>query len=224
LLHLGRLLFAATAFALGPARAGIAAPQSDVQAAPYLAAVDLPPGDAKEAIVIRAERGARWTQGSYEVWLLRGDCRLRQGQDSAGGREAVLWIDRAGPADRRASTAIAYFEGEIDVRLLRGGGEVRVADRTWLGRFRTTLSVDVQVAGTVAPPATPPEIYRRGLAEFTRPAGGAVRQAQFAEAQPGVTPPDALPPGPAASARSPAAASRPSPTGGAIPIATSGSP
>ena len=184
-----------TVVGLWAARSSIAAPQSDVQAAPYLAEVDLPAGDVNQPVLIQAEQGARWTQGSYEVWLLRGDCRLRQGRDSAGGREGVVWIDRAGPAERRPSTVIAYFEGEIDVRLFRGGGEVRLADRTWLGRFRTALSVEVQVAATFEPPTPPPEICRRGLAEFTRPAGGTVRPAQFAEAQPGASLPDALPPG-----------------------------
>ena len=61
------------------------------------AQVQLPDFDAAAPISVTAQAGNRWQAGSYEVWVLRGDCLIQQGEGTARCREAVLWIDRAAP-------------------------------------------------------------------------------------------------------------------------------
>jgi len=164
-------------------------------AADALAAVELPRSDAAQPIFVQAEAGVRWTQGSYEVWVLRGGCRIQQGPSSAQGREAVLWIDRASPTERRQSLVIAYVEGDVSVDLQRSGNRARLTDARWLGRFQTALPVEVRVDQLGEPAESPPAIYQRGLAERNGRVDAGVRQAQFV--QPPPTPPAAGVPPPA---------------------------
>ena len=63
------------------------------------AAVSLPEASQSEPIWASADAANRWQQGSYEVWVLRGHCRIVQGTSVAQCGEAVLWIDRAGAGD-----------------------------------------------------------------------------------------------------------------------------
>ena len=53
------------------------------------------PADPRFPVEIRAEAANRWQLGSYEVWILRGSCELRQGPVVLQSREAVLWVDRS---------------------------------------------------------------------------------------------------------------------------------
>ncbi len=48
-------------------------------AASASAQVQLPDFNAAEPISITAQAGNRWQAGSYEVWVLRGDCVIQQG-------------------------------------------------------------------------------------------------------------------------------------------------
>lgn len=159
------------------------------------AAVELPKGDHAQPILIQAETGAQWIQGSYEVWVLQGDCRIQQGPSLAKGREAVLWIDRANPTERRQSTVIAYLEGGVEVDLYRKTGRARLTDARWLGRFETALGVEVRpVQVTGRPPSLPP-VFERALAERNRGTDPKVRQAQFLDAPAAVPQAGALPAG-----------------------------
>ena len=42
---------------------------------------------------VAADEAQHWQQGVYDVWHLRGNCRVRQGETDIRGPEAVLWID-----------------------------------------------------------------------------------------------------------------------------------
>ncbi len=86
------------------------------------AQVTLPESDAKAPLMVTADSGASWTQGSYEVWALEGNCRLSQGRSTATAREAVLWIDRG--SDTHRTTVLAYLEGEVVVRTEQGGARL----------------------------------------------------------------------------------------------------
>ena len=57
------------------------------------AQIELPNPSPSDPVVAAAQMANRWTQGAYEVWLLRGGCRIDQGPDSACCREAVCWSD-----------------------------------------------------------------------------------------------------------------------------------
>ena len=41
--------------------------------------------------VMRGTAANRWTAGSYDVWLLKGNCRIQQGASDARCGEALLW-------------------------------------------------------------------------------------------------------------------------------------
>lgn len=142
--------------------------------------------------------------------MLRGDCHIDQGDVSARGSDAVLWIDRAEAYSGRPSKVIAYVEGDVVVDFGRRGDPhsisrretERLQDRSWLGRFHTTAGIDlaVPVTGPVGnslqgaggvEPQVKPAIFERGL-EARRPES-AVRPAQFAREE--IAPPVGQPSG-----------------------------
>ncbi len=155
--------------------------------APAAADVQLPEFNAAEPIAVTAQAANRWQLGAYEVWLLRGDCTIRQGQGYARGREAVLWIDRAEASERRPDKVIAYLEGNVEIVFDRrpGAGDcpdfrsnengtvpfrapLRITDRAWLGRFFSSAGVNVRAAATAGKPDALPEIYWRGIGAHGR--------------------------------------------------------
>ena len=109
--------------------------------ATLFAQVSFPEGNNVDPIVISAQAANRWQQGTYEVWLLRGDCRLVQGSDMAVCQEAVFWIDHAASASRQRTKMIAYLEGNVGVRLIRDREPVEIHDQKWFGRFFTISGV-----------------------------------------------------------------------------------
>lgn len=155
---------------------------------PAEAQVDLPRGTIDQPIAVTADWGSRWTEGSYEVWTLQGNCRLQQGQDTATAREAVLWIERNSPQENGRTLVIAYLEGKAKVLLHRQGGRAELNDDVWLGRFRTGLAVDVRPVQTAPPPEVRPVVYDRGMAQRSLEAGREVRQAQAVESIPSPAP------------------------------------
>ncbi len=65
--------------------------------------VRFPRPPASAPIKATAQAANHWRVGSYDVWILRGNCHIAQGELSLTGSEAVLWIDRA-PDEARDST------------------------------------------------------------------------------------------------------------------------
>ncbi len=161
--------------------------------------IELPVAAPTAPIRIRAGSATHWPQGSYEVWVLRGDCRIEQGDVSARGSDAVLWIDRAEAFSGKQSKVIAYVEGEVVVDFGRRGDPhsisqreaERLVDRSWLGRFHTTAGIEIAVPVTGVDPHVKPAIFERGL-EARRPVS-AVRPAQFAREE--IAPPVGQPSG-----------------------------
>ncbi len=145
------------------------------------AAVRLPQPDVADPITITADAANQWQEGAYEVWLLRGNCRLQQGQTVAQSGEAVLWIDRADPTLRRPSRIIAYFEGGVAVEFPEQDRTARLADQAWLGRFNTVARLQVHAAQIAGRPDLMPDVYQRALAAWQRP-DEAARQPNAVEA------------------------------------------
>ncbi len=135
--------------------------------------MQLPRLNAGDPIEITAQAGNQWQLGSYEVWVLRGDCVIRQGKGLASSREAVLWIDRAGPTERRPNKVIAYMEGDVKVLLDLGPNAPRLTDRAWFGRFFSSAAVQVHAATVAGKPDVLPPVYWRGMEQRTpeSPAG-----------------------------------------------------
>ncbi len=68
---------------------------------PAAAEVQLPELNPAEPIAITAEAGNRWQLGAYEVWVLRGNCTIQQGQGFARPRGRL--VDRPCPGWRHAA-------------------------------------------------------------------------------------------------------------------------
>ena len=138
-------------------------------AAPAMAQIDLPESNLSDPITASADVANHWMEGSYEVWLLRGHCQLRQGMASVKGREAVLWILRADFPDRQPSKVIAFFEGDnvdkVVVDVPRGLSKAQLRDNQWLGRFRTSAAVEVRAPSVSGRPDVLPAVYEHGLAQ-----------------------------------------------------------
>ncbi len=71
-------------------------------AAPAAAQVQLPELSAAEPISITAQAGNQWQLGSYEVWVLRGNCVIQQGQWLRPQPRGRL-VDRPGRGHRAAA-------------------------------------------------------------------------------------------------------------------------
>ena len=142
-------------------------------AAPAAAQVQLPEPNQHEPIVIAAEAANRWRQGAYEVWVLRGNCRICQGAGSARSNEAALWIDHAAATGRRRSKVIAYLEGDVAIELDRQPGAARLTDETWFGRFYASSEIQVHAARVAGEPDVKPAVYQRGMERRNPPPGAA---------------------------------------------------
>jgi hypothetical protein len=149
--------------------------------------VELPLGDPREHISVKAQQGHRWRQGTYDVWLLEGACRIEQGEISAQGDEAVLWIDTSRVSEGFPTKVICYLEGGVTVEFSRrdvphagtGRPQRSMEDRTWLGRFFTLGEVEFQVALTEGEPSVKPAVFHRGIETRSSAAKAGPRVAQL---------------------------------------------
>jgi len=162
-----------------------------------MAQVELPEFPSDQPIVISAESANHWQEGTYEVWLLEGGCRIDQGACYARSRQAVLWIDHAGPQERRPSRVIAYLEGDVEVIADGQHRAPRLTDQTWIGRLHTDRAVEMHAARVGAEPRVQSPVYQRALVVFDPGTPYRVRQAQFV--QPAAAVPAVSPAAPAAS-------------------------
>lgn len=153
----------------------------------------LPRPRESTGISVRADHANRWTEGSYEVWMLRGDCRLVQDSLAVRGEQAVLWVRRAADSSG-GSNVLAYFESGVAVqsgpRTAEGRPASTLQDRHWFGRLDTSSEIEIDAPLTGFQPEVAPPLYQRGLAAWGGDALGGVQPAQYA----GQAPP---PPAPA---------------------------
>ncbi len=168
--------------------------------ATLFAQISVPEGDNVETIAISAQAANRWQQGAYEVWLLRGDCRLVQGDDVAVCQEAVFWIEHAAAGSHRRTKVIAYLEGNVGVRLIRDRQPVEIHDQKWFGHFYTIYDVQIRAGRVAGKPDVLPGIYQRGMNEQNPEFADALRQThvepvQYVAAANELPPPGKPPPG-----------------------------
>lgn len=144
--------------------------------------------NSDEAIRITARQANRWQEQGFEVWHLRGDCRVAQDNMTATGSEAVVWIKRDAPRSGAGHQVLVYFEGKVRVDYSHRGEPHRttgqtaqsISGRSWFGRLESSVPVNVQTATVGGRPAAAPEIYARGReASRVRPQATQPRQAQF---------------------------------------------
>lgn len=133
------------------------------------AEVDLPIANPQFSIRATAEQSSRWIQGGYEIWHLRGNCKIVQGSTEATSREAVLWVDRAEPFIGEPNKVLAYLEGAVAIRDLSNVSKAdavsgpRYYDQSWFGRFVSYSDVHVQAANAGGKPDVQPAVYNRGV-------------------------------------------------------------
>ncbi len=148
-----------------------------------------PLADPQTLIWITADEANRWQQGSYEVLHLRGRCQVKQGDVTARGREAVLWITRAEPGSGRLNKVICYLEGDATVDFARDGQPHATTGRnaqsivglTWFGRFHSLAGIHTRILSVGGGPEVKPPIFHRGW-DLLRPEQSVGTQpAQFVE-------------------------------------------
>jgi hypothetical protein len=136
--------------------------------------VEMPQEDLQRPVSIRAGSAMHWKQGQYDVYVLRNDLEIRQGDLVATAPEGVLWIDRAEPYTGRPSKVIAYLEGpqgSVRVDFGRAGNPHAITgrraqtlvDRSWVGSFYTQAGIDLSVPVPAGEPQVKPAIFERGL-------------------------------------------------------------
>jgi hypothetical protein len=145
------------------------------------AEVDLPQPDRSDGIVISADRAQRWEQGPIEVWLLEGNCLIRQGACSARSQSGVVWIDRNDDSDRGRGKVIAYFEQDVRIDFSGEDHRAQLTDNAWFDRFFTDGPIEVQARWVAGPPPVKPAVYHRAMARRRPPPASAVRRTQFTE-------------------------------------------
>ncbi len=143
------------------------------------AQVRLPKPDESSPIVITADEGTHWTQGSYEVWVLQGSCSIAQGASSARSQEGVVWLESNSSTEGGRDKVIAYLEGNVELSLDRSGAHADLADKTWLGRFVTASTIQVRPKRIAPAPDQPPAIYQRGFARREPAVSGAIRRTEY---------------------------------------------
>ena len=151
--------------------------------------IELPQEETNLPVSIRAASATHWKQGQYDVYVLRGDLQIKQGDTVASAPEAVLWLDRAEPYTGRASKVIAYLEGpqgsvrvdygrKGDPHAFGGRAAQSLVDRNWLGWFYTQAGIELAVPIPTEEPQVKPAIFERGL-EARDPARFDVQPAQM---------------------------------------------
>jgi len=160
------------------------------------AQADLPPPDAHEPISVNAQQANRWTEGNYEVWLVSGNCLLRQGPLAAQCDQAVFWIERASASPGVPRKMITYLDGHVTIDYrppvapvaaaapadAAGQFPSRLTDEHWLGRLFTLAAPQFNVPNPGAELTPRPAVYLRAMAARSPPP--LVQQAQFTEAVP----------------------------------------
>ena len=156
----------------------------------------IPPPDQRAPVLVTADVANHWQDGSFEVWLLRGRCRLDQGGTTTRAKQAVLWVERGDPLEHRPHKVIAYFEGDVVTEprvpavLAHPRPPTTIREQAWLERFYAISTVQVRVPAPGRRPATLPDIFDRAhLARLP------VRQSQFQTGVPTPLPPTTSPGG-----------------------------
>ena len=148
----------------------------------------LPTPDTREPLSITARGAQRWVQGAYDVWVLSGECVLKQGQTVAKSEEAVLWISQEeGPSGQRFSRVSAYLEGHVAIEFVDAQGRAEVKSASWLGEFVSSRTLRFDTPPPRVEPEQKPPVYLRGYARRTPKPWKGIQQAQFS--QPSSEPP-----------------------------------
>jgi hypothetical protein len=167
--------------------------------------IKLPAPSANDHIAIAGAQALRWQQGSYDCWVLRGGCSIRQGKLHARGDEAMLLIEHGEQYGNTPTKLIVYFEGKVTVDheapdTPQGAAKPsKLVDTSWFGRLHTFAPLQFDVPAPAAAPQQKPPVFERGMARldpnWQRRRDDKVKPAQFTEFGPGQVATEPLPAG-----------------------------
>ena len=104
---------------------------------------------------------------------------IQQGEMTARGNEAVLWVDRDLQQGGQQQRITVYLDGAAAVDFQRGGiahpgtglPAQSIRDRTWFGHLATRMPIDIRVPDVAVDPKERPAVYQRGVQAFDRAVG-----------------------------------------------------
>lgn len=159
----------------------------------WQATVEFPPVSPSEPVKISAQQGTRWTEGSYQVWNLEGNVQIAQGSGRVCSERAVVWLSPQSASEQGRAKLIAYLEGQVEGTLQGPQGQTRWTDQTWLGRWVSDQTPQVQVQQLLPEPREKPPAYHRALVRRQEELAQTMQTGQWGSKYPGI--------GPAASSR-----------------------
>ena len=144
--------------------------------------LDVPAPDARHAIQIFADEAMRWQDGPDQVWMLRGHCRLKQGDVEARCRDAVVWT-RPALLGTQTHYVTCYLESDVSVTMIESKAAVTGFSGGQWARFQP--SATRTLADTTASRFSDYKGYRSSHGEAC-PLGGAeqYRSRQAAQVRP----------------------------------------
>ncbi|HEX7449589.1 MAG TPA: hypothetical protein VF306_18675 [Pirellulales bacterium] len=133
------------------------------------AQVELAPPHTDDPIVISADQASTWKEGSYNVWLLRGRCVVKQGFNTCRAQDAVLWIKSGNGTVQKPSKVIAYLEGDVQIEAgrkpeLRQAPLPNKSERGWLGRFYSSVKIEIHTPRPRPEPPVKPAVWANAVA------------------------------------------------------------
>ena len=155
--------------------------------------------DPGSPVVISADRADRIPQGPADVWVLRGNCVVQQGNVVARSSEGVVWVEKlVGTPDY---AVIAYLESNVVIERNRApgpGGPLpggrkpppaqRLSDQRWLGHFTVREAPKIQIKSVVVNPSHDSDLMRRAYRTRRGKPESQVIPTQFTESVPLGTP------------------------------------
>ncbi len=124
----------------------------------------------QQPIVLSSQYAWGWQQGRSSVWLLRGQCRVTQGETELTAREVVLWRQSDPLATPPVDQLTVYLDGQARM----SGPERLVEEETLLVEMSTAAGVSLDKRTRVVDAVADKEpVYKRAAARRQQARGRA---------------------------------------------------
>lgn len=169
---------------------------------PSASSLDIPASSPRHAISISADEAVRWQDGPEQVLVLRGNCRLRQGDLEAQCDEAVVWTHPA-MLGTQTHYMTCYLESNVSMFLSDSnnqptgfsGKRTIVSSQQRLEHWTCEHAPQVEFRVESRDPIAKPSIWERAQQLRSRESAEAT-PAQFSEPVPPTSTPPTVPSGP----------------------------
>ena len=148
--------------------------------------------DPRAPLTISADRAERIPQGPADIWVLDGNCVVRQGNVVTRSRQGVVWVEKqVGTAAYRVT---AYLETDVAVerQIAKPGLALpnvqKLSDRRWLGNFTALAAPQMNIRSVVVNAAHDSDLMRRAYRSRHGTPANEIRPTQFTESVPLGTP------------------------------------